>query len=173
MKKYCQLACMVAGLFSASIAAAFAPCHEREITESTEINLLGPPDENSFYYRAEIPGNDWTPDTFVVYIAPSRLIRHVSDTSGVNPGPWADLLPLDGPTDLFQPILEEDRPRQRRAMRRVLAQAIAYGDAAVWTTSDGFLETLVVERFSEGCLGGRVYKDARGNVLFQIVDSIA
>ena len=58
-------------------------------------------------------------------------------------------------------------------MMYLIANLIESGDAAIWSTRDGYMKEVVVERYEEGCEAGRVYKDSNGTVLFEIIDRIA
>jgi len=165
-------------LAQASPALAFAPCHER-VVDSEIVSLLPEPTDYQFYYRIETGASLLGGNHYTVYLSPDIALRFItarngfrSSRQGLDPDQWSRLLPLTRHTDIFQPLINVvGRPNQR--MKFFIADSIQNGEAAIGNLRGGYMDTVVVERYEEGCEAGRVFKDSDGNVLFQIIDRIA
>ena len=172
------LVALVSLVAFAPSAGAFAPCHEREIHSET-IALLREPAESQFYYRIELRKDLFGGPQYVIYIPPDVAISFIqriggfrSSAQGLEPEHWSQLLPLTKHTDIFQPMIRVGgRPHQR--MLRLIAESINSGQAAIWNVVDGYMETVIVDHYNDGCESGRIFKDSRGTEFFQIIQTIA
>ena len=156
---------------------AFAPCHERIIDRST-VPLLPAPSDYQFYYRIEDTGGLWRDNRFVVYLPPNIALPFITARNGfrsfqgLEPEDWSQLLPLTRHTDIYQPLLNiSGRPKER--MIFLIADLIESGDVAIWSQRDGYIESVVIERYEEGCEAGRIFRDSDGTAFLEVIDRIA
>jgi hypothetical protein len=132
---------------------------------------LGEPKEPQFYYRSEVNGNRFVPDLYVIYIPTDIAISEIRKRLGTRAERWENVLPLSRNSDIYGPFIGLGG-RSEWMMRLAIANVIESGKIAIGIY-DSNLESIVVERWNEGCESGRIFKTIDGKVLFEVLDSIS